>query len=323
MRWIAAGLLAVAGVCYGQAVVIGAGYSTPGAIDAAPGQVITIFARVPGKSPADPISASAPLPVTLGGFSVTLRQSFPPESLAVPILSVADAQSCSQVAPMVCDAVSQITVQIPYELAPNAPPGTVPRPTVPLNSARLEISYNASASATGSLILNPLPDRIHILNACDVAANPSPGQECLPVVKRADGTVVSQDNAPEAGEVLTLSVVGLGSLQTPVATGAAAPQQPAAVDGVLVGTDARANAAPGKPLADTSSPARSAQLQPGSVGIYQVTFTVPSLPDGTPGCSSRVQSNLTINIGRTSFDSVGICVVPAAQASRVPGRRAR
>src|SRR5215471_14360181 len=49
--------MAAFGPCKAQTVVIGAGYAPPAAIDVAPGQLITIFARVPGKTPADPVVA--------------------------------------------------------------------------------------------------------------------------------------------------------------------------------------------------------------------------------------------------------------------------
>ena len=35
---------------HGQAVVTGAGYSAPRPVEVAPGQVITVFVRIPGKS---------------------------------------------------------------------------------------------------------------------------------------------------------------------------------------------------------------------------------------------------------------------------------
>jgi uncharacterized protein (TIGR03437 family) len=213
-----------------------------------------------------------------------------------------------------------MTVQVPFELTPNV--NTVPKTTVPENFARLDISYNDVA--TNSLFVNPVPDRIHILNSCDVAAAALRQQEaCLPLITRADGTVVSRDNAPQPGEVLSVSVVGLGSANTAIATGAAAPQNPIAVDGVLIGLDARANASPGMPLAVSSFPPNSALLKSGLVGIYQVTFTVPSLPSGTPACSDIVRSNLTINIGRmASYDGAGICVdTSGAAVSPSSGRR--
>jgi uncharacterized protein (TIGR03437 family) len=296
-----------------QAVVIGAGYAAPSFIDVAPGQIITIFARVPGKTPADAVVASAPLPAELVGFSVLLRQTFPSDPQQVPILSVSDSQTCSIVAPLLCDTVSMITVQVPFELTPNAPRGGGPQTTVPQNFARLEISYNGNPA--NSLFLNPVLDRIHVLNTCDAAANLSPPRAlaCLPMVARPDGSLVSSENPAQAGEVLTVSVVGLGPALTSVPTGIATPILPPAVDGVVVALDTRANASPGLPSPATSSPAKSAHLKAGAVGIYQVMFTVPSLPADAPACSSSVRSNLTIDIGRTtSYDGVGICVVPPA-----------
>src|ERR1700759_1494065 len=88
-----------------QTFPISAGYSTPHPIDVSPGQVITIFAKIPGKQPAAGISANAPLPNTLGGFTVLLRQTFI-DPIDIPILSVSDTQSCSNLAPPQCDVIS-------------------------------------------------------------------------------------------------------------------------------------------------------------------------------------------------------------------------
>ena len=299
---------------YGQPVVTGAGYATPRATDAAPGQVLTIFVRVPGKTPSDPVTAKAPLPVTLAGFSVVLRQTYPADPQAVPILAEADAQSCSTVTPMTCVTTSMVTVQVPFELTPNPPPNTVPKPTAPQNFARLEISYNGSVADT--LALNPVVDRIHVLNTCDPAAGPGPAAACVPEVAHADGSLVSAGHPAQPGEVLTVSVVGLGAVSGgagTVVTGSAAPQPPPAVSGVLVDFNNRANVPPSMPIAATAAAANSAQMQAGSVGIYQIMFTVPALPPGTPGCGGTVASNLTIDIGRTaSYDGAGICVDPPA-----------
>jgi hypothetical protein len=47
------------------------------------------------------------------------------------------------------------------------------------------------------------------------------------------------------------------------------------------------------------------------VGIYLIPFVVPSLPPDVGACNASVQSNMTVNISRTtSFDGVGICVLP-------------
>jgi len=315
---IAVGSIVCPRPCHGQAVVIGAGYAAPSATDAAPGQLITVFARVPGKTPADPVVAKAPLPATLAGFTALLRQTFPSDPQPVPILSAVDSQSCSIVTPLVCDTVSLITVQVPFELTANAPRTAMPQTTVPQNFARLEIGYNGNPA--DSLVLNPVLDRIHVLNSCDAAAGSTQPAACLPLVAHPDGSLVSRDNPAQAGGVLTVSAVGLGSVPVgpvliPVATGTATPQQAPPVDGVLVGFDTRVNASPGMLLPSSAAPANSAQLQAGSVGIYQIAFTVPALAAGTPACDSTVLSNLTVNFGRTaSYDGVGICVTPAAPA---------
>jgi hypothetical protein len=287
--------------------VIGAGYTTPQPLDAAPGQLITIFAVVSGKQPASPLTGAPPLPATLGGFTVLLRQTFI-DPMPIPILSVSDTQSCSAVMPAQCSTVSQITVQIPYELMPN-----IPHLSLPQNFARLEINFNNSQ--TSSLFLNPVPDSIHILNSCDVAAGgqSQPGS-CVPIVKHADGTLVSSGNPAHAFETVTISLVGLGQPAGIVTTGAAAPQVTPAIDGVLIGYDARVNASPSALVPTSAIPLNTAQLRPGAVGIYDLLFVAPSLPPGVDACGGAVVSNLTVNIKRmTSSGGVGICVAPSVQ----------
>ena len=304
-------LLAVSSVLFplagrAQTTVIGAGYTTPQPLNASPGLLITIFAVVSGKQPADPVTASAPLPTSLGGFSVLLRQTFI-DPLPIPILSVSDTQSCSSVTPIQCFVVSQITVQIPYELMPN-----IPHVSLPQNFARLEINYNDSQ--TSSLFLNPIPDSIHVLNSCDVASGLNQTTNCAPVVTHSDGTLVTAANPAQAGETVTMSLVGMGQPAGTVVTGAAAPEATPTLDGVQIGYDARVNASPSMLLPTSLFSLGTAQLRPGAVGIYDAPFLVPALPPGVAACSSGVLSNLTVNIVRmTSFAGVGICVAPSAQ----------
>jgi uncharacterized protein (TIGR03437 family) len=305
----AASLLTAAGLVLfpvsgqAQTTVIGAGYITPQPINVSPGQVITIFASVAGKPQSQPVTSSPPLPSSLGGFSVLLRQSFI-DPILIPILSVSDAQSCSSVVPMQCNTVSQITVQIPYELMPN-----IPHVSLPQNFARLEINYNDSQ--TSSLFLNPVPDSIHVLNSCDVASGMNQTDGCAPVIAHGNGSLVTSDNPASASEIVTMSLVGMGQPAGMVTTGAAAPQSTPTLDGVTIGYDARVNASPSMLVPTSSFPVDGAQLRPGSVGVYDIPFLVPALPAGVAACSGAIRSNLTVNISRTtSFDGVGICVVP-------------
>jgi hypothetical protein len=79
----------------------------------------------------------------------------------------------------------------------------------------------------------------------------------------------------------------------------------------MIGYDARVNASPSMLVPTSAVPGDGVQLRPGAIGVYDVPFLVPALPAGLAACSSTVRSNLTVNISRTtSFDGVGICVVP-------------
>ena len=301
-----AGLFLLPFAGWTQTTVIGAGYTTPQPIDASPGQLITIFATVAGKQPADPQTATPPLPTTLSGFSVLLRQTFI-DAIPIPIFSVSDVLSCSKVAPAQCATVSQITVQIPYELVPN-----VPHLTLPQNFARLEISYNNNQ--TSSLFLNPIPDSMHVLTSCDLASGMNQTANCTPLVKHADGSLVTAANPAAAGETVTMSLVGAGQPNGVVVTGAPAPQASPELDGMFISYDARVNASPSALVPTNAFPLTSAQLRPGAVGIYDVPFLVPALPAGVNACDGAVLSNLTVNIKRiTSFAGVGICVAPNGQ----------
>jgi uncharacterized protein (TIGR03437 family) len=287
-----------------QPVALGAGYEISRTVDAAPGQVITLFLRIPEKALAEPVVAAPPLPNGLAGFSVVLRQTFA-EARNVPILSVVDSPSCSSFLPSPCEILTLVSVQIPFELTPN-----VPRTTGPMNFARLEITYNDAPA--GSLLLNPVPDRNHVHNTCEVAANLPPG-ECLPVIRRANGSLVSAGNRAQPGEELTIALVGLGWTTPAIAAGIAGPSPAPAAQGVLIRLETRDNAAPEMPAPDTAAEA-NARLASGAVGIYEVKLTVPALPLGSSPCSSSVRSNFTFSIGRaTSFDGAGLCVEISAQ----------
>jgi uncharacterized protein (TIGR03437 family) len=306
--WVGIAAVVVPLACHAQAVAIGAGYAAPRPIDVAPGQVITLFVRIPGKTVSDPVTAQPPLPMMFAGFSVLLRQSFPSDPMSVPIQAVADSQSCSALVPTQCDVVSMVTVQIPFQLTPN-----IPRARLPQNFARLDINYSGNTAT--SLILNPVTDRIHVVNTCDVLVN-SPQDTCVSQVAHPDGTVVSLEQPARVGETLTMSLVGLGQPDQTVATGAASPQPAVPVSDVLMSFDPRANASPGMPVPESALMA-GAQLLPGAVGIYQVTFTVPALPNGTPACGDSIQSNLAVSVGRvTSYGGVAICVDPASGAQQ-------
>ena len=54
------------------------------------------------------------------------------------------------------------------------------------------LNYNGCAGEL-PIFLDPVPDRIHVLNSCDMAAN-LPAGECVPVITRPDGSLVIADS---------------------------------------------------------------------------------------------------------------------------------
>ncbi|HYL34377.1 MAG TPA: hypothetical protein VEV17_00540 [Bryobacteraceae bacterium] len=95
-------------------------------------------------------------------------------------------------------------------------------------------------------------------------------------VTHADGSLVTADNPAQANETLTLIVTGLGAVNPPVADGAAAPAAPLSVvtANILVEIQDQNNNI-------YEAPVTLQSLLPGTAGMYQLQFTVPSgVPSG-------------------------------------------
>jgi uncharacterized protein (TIGR03437 family) len=280
-------------------LVTSAGYTPPTLTKVAPGQVITLYVRISGAPITKAIlAAGTPLPTLLGGFSVSLKQTFIGEPIAVPLIGIYPSDPCSGVAP--CTPLTAIMVQIPFELVPN-----VPGSRMPFNFATLTVMQNGVAG--DALPLMAVPDNIHVINSCD-ALPPATNAQCAPIFRHADGSVVTAANPAKSGEVLSMAAFGLGYPVFSVASGDL-PRAPVSTDGVKLGFEFRANTPAVKP--GSSQPSASAAISRDGVGLYQITFVVPAVPDGTPACGTGVTSNLTVSIGRTSsFDGAGLCVQP-------------
>jgi uncharacterized protein (TIGR03437 family) len=313
-------------------IFMSAGYSSPAPIQAAPGQVIALYISgtktvLPSQSPS--IRATAvPLPPTLGGFSVTLRQGG--HTYTAPLLSVVQTLNCTDANPSPQCIITALTVQIPFEVGPILT-------RLPL-TGDLSVNDNGTESAHFPIAL--LMDRIHALTICD---QPGPGPiipfPCNGIVSHADGTMVSAGSPAKPGETVVLYAYGLGQTMPAVKTGDATPAPaPVVFDAdVKVQFDFRTNAGPSIPYPGlrgvisptpipTTDPIVSpyplfAGLTPGQVGLYQINVRIPDAVPSVPACSTLlscgnligclVQSNLTINIsGVTSFDGAAICVQP-------------
>jgi uncharacterized protein (TIGR03437 family) len=278
-------------------LVTSAGYTPPTLTKVAPGQVITLYVRTSGAPITQPIlAASTPLPTLLGGFSVSLKQTFMGDPMLIPIIGIYPSDPCSGVA--ACTALTAIMVQIPFELVPN-----VPGSRMPFNFATVTVRQNGVAG--DALPLQAVPDNIHVITSCD-ALPPTPNAQCSPIFKHADGSLVTAANPAKSGETLSMAAFGLGYPVFSIATGDL-PRAPVTTDGVRVGFDFHANT----PAAKPGNTQVSAAITRDGIGLYQINVQVPVIPEGTAPCGNGVSSNLTISIGRTSsFDGAGICVQP-------------
>jgi len=266
-------------------------------VTVAPGQLITVF-----------------LAGTIQGDITATVQG-----LAAPVLEVRPESSCP--ADTLCSLLTAITIQIPYEL--NLGCGFPPVCNLVLLT-QLIVTVNSIAGAP--VDLTPLPDRVHILTACDTVvpsgggSPPFNGLPCAPLVTHADGSLVAQGSPAQFGEELVAYAVGLGLTTPAVSTGQAAATATPAFETFILDFNFRPNALATQPMQPAAIPALLPNLYfplysglvPGYVGLYQINFIVPQPPAGLQACSGNVQSNLTVSVGGlASFDGAGICVAPS------------
>ena len=303
--------------------VIGAGFAAPLPVAVAPGEVVTIFVQGIGSRLTQAVVANGlPLPADLAGISVSLRQSASPQGpLAVPLLAVFPVRTCTSASLTGCPALTGITLQVPFEL------GVFVAPTLGArNVAQLVVTENGASGAVFELM--PRLDRIHVLRQGDTILMPGSTKvefsAADAIVTHSDGGRVTTAAPGKPGEVLVLWAVGLGQTIPAASSGQATPS-PAPSAPVVLAFNFMANAEPSRPTTTPDVLVQSAALSgraldmllfsgltPGSVGLYQVNFVVPSPPAGVAPCGGgpgTILSNLTISIGRNeSFDGAGICV---------------
>ncbi len=338
---------AASGLATGQ-TLIGVGYKDPTVIRVSPGQVVPLLVTglqtvLPGGTVA---ADHVPLPTTLAGISVTLRQPPTAYSRSLPIFSIHQFDHCSvsvaagsSPAPSADCLVTAITAQIPFDIS-------VPNPLLasPVNNQPATIAtVFENGKLSKAFVLSPVPDQVHVIQSCDIGGQTFETGVCYPIVTHADGSLVLQDlrvpgqmplTTTEArpGEVITMYAYGLGAVSPAVQEGATSPVPAATVTGpVYLQFDYRPNASPSMPT--VGSPMTTTPifvgLTPTEVGLYQVNFTVPPAPAGTPACGSTIsvasltapvetspiQTNLTVSITASgqSFSGAAICVDTGSQ----------
>lgn len=310
---------------FGQGVtLVGSGYSNPTNIRVSPGQITTFFVSGLNLDPSKPQTASTlPLPISLAGISVTMKQS---QSYDAPILAVQQLAVCpvggggpGPITPPDC-LVGAITLQVPYELSPFPVPNGSGTPL-----ADVVVSQNGIASKAFPVYVSP--DNLHVLSTCDSFPSKPMNGICSSVVTHADGTLVSADAPAQVGEDVVIWAYGLGQADPTPKTGQASPTPAANLSSPLyLRFDFTSNAMPSPPYINRFSAIPTpvpvfAGLTPGQVGLYQINVTIPSTIPVVDKCGSTcshvactmyntVTSNLTIDIGANlSWDGAAICVL--------------
>lgn len=285
-------------------VITSMGYRSPKPIAVAPGQVITLFVRTTQITLTDAAVAdpAQPLPASLAGFSVGLKQTFATEEQPVPLLSAAPATQCTAVRPVVCNTFTALTVQIPFELQPN-----VEDSRLPANFAALTVYENIAGG--DPLPLNPVTASLHVATTCDsTGVNVTP--PCTPLVLHSDGSPVTLQNPAKEDELLTARLYGAGRADSNVVTGSR-PADAVTVSGMKLYAAFGNDLQPG--VSGTEISVASGALSSDAIGLYTVSFNAPKLADGTPECSARGVTdafNVTLTVARgSSSDAAGICVV--------------
>jgi hypothetical protein len=303
----AALLLAAAACCLEAQTVItlaGTGYNTPHIAPAAAGQlfVVSLFGiKTNIQSPQITTPGPQGWPNSIDGVSVDLLQGNPPATTPVEIRAIQQAQ-CPN--PEACSPVTSITVQIPCSLD--------------TSSGFPELRISEQGTPVGGIILQPVSDTVHMLNTCDTtqiyisAAMSAPQDVCFPVVLDC-GKLVSLYNLAQAGDEAAMWLYGLGSITNPTGPCCSSPDQLSKpINQFQLNFDFRPNAAASPAVAGfgvTASPLFAAYA---GAGTYQINFTVPPIPPGTPACDGTVvTSNLTVTVsGPNSFDAAKVCVSP-------------
>ncbi len=148
-------------------------------------------------------------------------------------------------APLFYASASLINAQVPFE--------------TPNGSAAVIVSSNGVIAGSASLTIQSSAPGIFTL---------APGQAAA---VNQDGTVNGPNQPAAVGSVIAVYVTGLGAVNNPIASGAAATADPLSrtVNSVTASIG-------GQP-----APVSFAGLAPGFAGLYQVNISVPPLPPGS------------------------------------------
>lgn len=301
------------------------GPQLPNRLRLAPGQVTTLFASVTDPIPALVRAEGFPLPRGLGGFSVEFRLLGLAPPILAPLLNVGRYSSCpvTMGMPNPCATIAGISIQVPWELSVGVSGQILIQMSIVHNGRRgkfvdIQMALNQVHFPTG--------------------ADPAIGNLATsgPLFVHSDGTAITAENPARSGEIASAYLFGLGRPSTPLQL---ISGEPSPVGAEISSLALRYEFRPTRssvvyPLIDEAGApleVRWAGLAPGSIGLYQVNFVVPSAPADLPEClpgGRGVLSNLTI-----SFDSAqrfigpigsqaatSICAAPDRSSSSTPAQ---
>jgi hypothetical protein len=313
------------------ALLAGSGYAAPTAVQAAPGQILTISLYGISARTLEPFhvyDSSGKYTMLNSGISVLLFQSAEPKQVPVAVYAVQQTK-CTE-ADLGCVPVTVLTIRLPFELQIPIVPGNVClRGTACGNGGSALLRVFDQTTSVGDLALMPVRDNIHLLNSCDQTLMPVSAlsgvalTNCIALVQHTNGQLVTKEKPASIGEVLIAWAYGLGT------TSPLPPNNPMVIsvgppitilEGQLmlttqtfdVGFTLQPNVALSRPA---DSLAITHPVFAGfrdAVGLYQVNIAMPAvLPKGPfiPCDGNQILSNFTITLaGLDSADGAAICV---------------
>jgi uncharacterized protein (TIGR03437 family) len=179
--------------------------------------------------------------VTISGSGLSVTNATAPAGAPLPTtLNGTQVIVGGTAVPLLSVSPTSLTAQVPYELTTG-------------------MQYQVLVNTNGALTT---PDMIQLANTSPGVSTAAAG---LLTAYHSNGSAVTEAAPAAPGESIYLLGAGLGATDIPVADGAISPSMP----------PANALDQPSVTVNNEQATVTFAGLQPGTVGIYQVTFTVP------------------------------------------------
>ena len=278
-----------------QNTVAGAGYRNASPVlEAAPGQVLIVSLHGARARLSEPVpgtfTPATSLPRSAAGFSADLVRG----EVRTPAGIYGVSQTACPAGIAACQPITNITLQIPFELAVN-------------QFASVEVKEGGIVLA--QLAVRGVWDKIHVISSCveSVVYYSLFGGEtldsCTAAVVRPMGGLNNPNIPARPGETLVAFAYGMGDADpSPIGRPfrAGRTKQPFVMRFAIAGGQVYWAQAPDAVVLITAG------------GTYQINFRVPPLPGDTPlpACGERgLYGNMRVSIsGMHSTDTFELCV---------------